>query len=169
MSKVKQQDLFMQWYPIEVTLDAADTTTLTENQITTGLSIRGEYAWLIHRIEYYFDALYLGGAVDNRVDVAVSVAQGAAAMPAINDPGVIHKLSWAYAFGAAGVQFFDLPRVWSSMPPTIIAAPTLSVYANTVADFASYQGQSIQARLGYTTIPIDQKLYLEIAETFERL
>lgn len=166
---VIQQDLFMQWYPIKSAFDGSASTTLVESEFSTGLSIRGQYAWLIHRVEVYCPSLHqLKEAAT--AQVALSTVQGEATFPQVNEKGVICMLGMTlFNEGAAGQSFAQQPWIWTSMPPTIIASPKLSFYCNTETASASLQGDEIIGRIGYTTVPIDQKMYLEIAETFETL
>ena len=165
----KQQDLFMQWFPIEVQLGAADPTVLIEEEFTTGLSIRGQYAWLIHVVEFHAGAFYKV-TMDNALMFALSTVQGAAAFPDLTDHGVICVQGIVYVITTSGASFSPAgPMVWHSLPPTIIASPKLSFYAQTAVDDTALDGLKLNGRIGYTTVPIDQKMYLEIAETFETL
>ena len=166
---VKSQDLFMQWYPVRVTLDAADSSALAEAEFTTGLSIRGDYAWIIHRVEMEFPTWLDQTAVVN-LQCALSTVNGETVMPEIDSKGVIVRLSQTFVVlvAEAGI-ILKQPHVWTSLPPTIIATPKLSFYCRTTVDNVPFRGDPIIARIGYTTVPIDDKTYLEIAETFETL
>lgn len=163
-----QQDLFMQWYPVGLSL-AASSDDVVEAEFTTGLSIRGEYAWLIHRVEVYLqDAWTL--VAGNRVMMALSVTQGEAVVPNLDDYGTIVVMEQVSMLaGASGLGTLVQPFIWPCLPPTIIASPKLSFYARTGTDQANLRTKKIVGRIGYTTVPIDSKMYLEIAETFETL
>jgi len=163
-----QQDLYMQWYPITGAFDATDSSDLAESEITTGLSIRGNYAWLVHRVELYLVKLQLISA-DNNWRICLSTETGATTMPDINDAGTICRFGLFNALTTSGEVIIWQPFTWTSFPPTIIASPKLSLYCEMQTDDANFQGAQVVGRIGYTTVPIDAKAYLEIAETFETL
>ncbi|GAG96861.1 unnamed protein product, partial [marine sediment metagenome] len=54
MGKARQQDLFMQFAAGTIEFDAANSNTLVESELPTGLTIRGAYGWLIHFVECTF-------------------------------------------------------------------------------------------------------------------
>lgn len=162
------QDLFMQWYPIEITLDAADSSSLEINTFTTGLSIRGEYAWLIHCVEVNFDSAYWMTTL-NKISASLATKPDYAAVPGSQEQGVIFAAAVHFNILTSGGGIHFEPYVWHSLPPTIIAAPRLTLYAASAVDLAGLRGTAVVGRLGYTTVPIEDKTYLEIAETFEVL
>lgn len=168
--KARAQDLFMQWAPIEVTLDGADSSSLETDSMTTGLSIRGDYGWLIHRLEVSGSFMeYIVGSA-NQLEVAVAVTDQYTTFPQINEKGVIAHLGMVYALtGASGGAAFSVPLVWPCLPPTIIASPKVTVYAHSTQDDAGLRGKTLFMRFGYTTVPLDDRSYLEIAETFEQI
>lgn len=165
---VKAQDLFMQWYPVGITTNGTNSTTLSEEEFTTGLSIRGDYAWLIHRVELSMPTMYLMTA-SNAMCLCLSVSQGETTRPTLRIAGTIVDMTITSHLLTSGHSLMPQPFIWPCLPPTVIASPKLSFYANTAVDVAALRSQWIYGRLGYTTIPIDQKLYLEIAETWETL
>ena len=165
--KAVQQDLFMQWYPIQLTTGAS-SATLVEAEFATGLSIRGEYAWLIHCVEFHF-ANMMTMAADFAWNMILSTTNELAVFPDINDKGSICAMTTNVIFTTSGAAFHDQPFTWHSLPPTIIAAPKLSLYWVGSSDQAAAQSKTFFGRIGYTTVPIDSKMYLEIAETFETL
>lgn len=163
----RQQDLFMQFAAGRLTA-GANSGTLVEEVISTGLSIRGGYAWLIHFVEVMFTRSDSADA-DNIRKVAFSVRQGEALLPEIDDAGTIARIDRAILYAASGVvQVPELMR-YAMLPPVVIANPKVSVYYEDQTDDAPFRNLEIPFRIGYTTIPIDQKMYLEVAETWEVL
>lgn len=159
-----QQDLFMQYYPIKVTT-AANAATVVETEFSTGLSIRGQFAWLIHNVEVHFNGV-MGLAADNGVNLVLSTVTGSTSLPTVDEPGTICRVGWTFPLTTSGLIAVPNPTIWRSLPPTIIAAPKLYVYIGCGVDTANFQSIDWYARIGYTTVPLDVPMYLEIAETF---
>jgi hypothetical protein len=169
MAKVRNQDLFMQWFPVGVTLNGSDTTSLASSEMTTGLSIRGTYAWLVHRVEMEYSSLH-DATADCSTRLALSTERDRTTMPTVDDKGVIVRQSVTFHLTTSGACYLQQPLVWPSLPPTIIASPFLTFYAVISPDIVACRGDTIYGRVGFTTVPLDdQKMYLEIAETFETL
>jgi len=145
---------------------AAASDTLVEEELPTGLTIRGGYAWLIHFFEFQFSGLN-GYTADIGVWSALSVTQGLAALPNIDDAGTISRIDLDLFFTTSGGWCEPRTRRDAFLPPLIIANPKLSVYLGATSDMAGFQNQECFFRIGYTTVPIDQRSYLEIAETWE--
>lgn len=163
----QQQDLFLQFKTFTITA-GADATTLAETEVDTGLSIRGEFGWLIHFVEVGFYGFH-AVAADNVLQFGLSIQTGLAAMPAITDKGCISRINLGILYQTSGVAYQRMPMRDPFLPPVIIASPRISGYYAAVVNDAALQNGTQWVRIGYTTIPIDQKMYLEIAETFEQV
>lgn len=160
-----QRDLFMQFKYIQATT-GADASTLTEGTASTGLSVRGGYAWLIHEVSVDIPK---PSETDTYLNIVLAVLNGQGTMPDIDDKGVIERWSHYVQITTSGLSSkFVAPEVRRFQPPIIIANPTLSLYVQGSND-AALNNKAFKVRIGYTTIPMDQEQYLEIAETWETL
>lgn len=156
----------MQFKYIDVA-SGADASVLAEGTAATGLSIRGQYAWLIHELQ--FDAPKPPDGADFYLNACLSVVGGETAMPELDDKGVIEKFTSYGLFTTSGYQVKEwCPRKVTWQPPVIIASPQLSMYVQGTND-AALNSKTYRMRIGYTTIPMSQSEYLEIAETWETL
>lgn len=164
MAKADPSDLYMNFADISVDLDAANSASLVEGQFKTGLSVRGQLAWIVHSIEVYFADAAVATSIQ---ELAVCTVGELATMPDLGDKGVIHKCRERLLYaGAAFAAAVYRPYGKEFLPPVPLASPNLSVYAKTAADDANLRGETIEVRLGFTTVPMDSKLVLEIAETW---
>lgn len=159
----------MQFAAQEIATDAADANALQEVVIPTGLTISGDFAWLIHSFEFELAEFFGVVVADARVRLGLSVQQGLAAMPEIVDAGCIHQFDTNIIRDGVGPEFMVNPfeKVW--LPPVIIAAPRISLYLEVIPDAAEWRALTSRMRLGYTTIPIDTKAYYELLQTWEAL
>lgn len=154
----------MNFADLSVTLDAANSTTLVEGQFKTGLSVRGQQAWILHSAEVFFADT---GAANNIQEIALCTVGELSTMPDLGDKGVILKMRERLLYaGAAFAQNMLRPMEKNFLPPVPIASPNLSIYAKTGTDEAVLRSEEIQVRLGFTTVPMDAKMVLEIAETW---
>lgn len=158
------KDLYMNFMSIDVDLDAADSTTVVEQQVNTGLSVRGGLAWLIHLVEIYFtDA----SVHQNYLLAALSTRHGETEVPTIFDGGCIAAARRdSFTAGSAYWTFDYQPKQINYLPAIPIAAQSISLYAASETNSATYQGETIEVRIGYTTVELDAKMYLEIAEAW---
>ena len=177
-SNVSPTDVYMQFFPIM--LDAAtgdNVEDLLSADFNTGLSIRGEYFWLIHKVEWHFllkaILVGLGAGWHGAFQFALSTRSGLTVMPQPEDPGVVaymrHIVSGIPSttdeiwFGP--LTFFD-----TFSPSLPLAAPKLNIYlqgvtgAGTAPDWVA--GRKLTARIGFTTAPLTSQMYDEIAETW---
>ena len=171
---VLTRDLFMQWYPLDISTDDTDASDVVRADFVTGLSVRGDYAWIIHKIEFAPQAMNNFGGGDNQWNFSLCTTDGypigaGEDVPNLNQKGVIGKFGFTYSLTTEGAWAMKLPLTWESLPPTIIAAPKLSLYANCNVDAAAVRDQQVVMRIGFTTVPMDAAMYLEIAETFQQL
>ncbi len=155
-------DMFMNWADISVNLDAADSSVLVEAQRNTGLSIRGALLWLIHVVEIYFPR----EGASNELQMAVSTRAGLAVMPLLGDTGVVVKAIHAVNLTVEGASQYTQPVQLRYLPPIPIAAPQLSLYAKSAANIVGLRGDLLEARIGFTTAPLDAAAYTEIAEVW---
>jgi len=157
-------DLYMNFLNVDVTTDAADASALESSEINTGLSIRGGLAMLVHKIEIFFPDELVNGVY---LECALSTRKGLTTMPGLNDGGCIAKARRTPILaGAAYGVLVEYPQTLDFLPPVPLAAPKISLYAAAEADDASYRSKKIEVRIGFTTQPMESKMYLEIAETW---
>lgn len=161
------KDLYMNFKDVEVDLDSTTSTaTLVEAETDTGLTIRGGLVWLLHLIEWYFSDDAAAASVTQIA--CLSTVAGQATMPELTDKGTIAKAQSAFQF-ATGVGFqFGLMQPFAQhyLPPIPIASPQICLYAKTNVDNSNLDGDTIRARIGFTTAPLDNAMYTEIAETW---
>lgn len=165
MAKEKPKDLFMQFAAVTVPLDGTDTSVLQESRIDTGLSIRGEFIWLIHLIEMDLTQK----DADGSITAVLSSVPNQASLPTIVDRGTVTWMKLGTKFDTEGRSVIESPKKAIYLPPIPYASPTLSLYAKTSAHEAGIIGAVQECRIGYTTLPITKEIYLEIAEVWERL
>ena len=161
--KQSAKDILMQFADIAGNTGAA-SSTLQEQVINTGLSVRGALVWLIHMVEI----IYGGNLTTNfrGVDYAVCTRTGLAAMPQIGDHGVLFRGGLFMDMLTSGAGVREKPHRLSFSPPVPIASPQLSVYVQGVANHADGQNKRCDIRMGFTTVPLDSALYTEIAEVW---
>lgn len=164
-SRLQRQDVFMQFFKADLKTDAANSGNLEEVEYETNLSIDSYYAWAIHKIETTY-ANMRACAADNCLKLALSTRQGAASFPALTDAGTIMFCGIGLIYQTSGVSFYMLPNIQDWLPPIILAASKISAYAESIADDAALQDQTIPCRINYTTVPLDEKNFIEIAQTW---
>lgn len=155
-------DLFLNFKAITCLTDAADSATLAEAKINTGLSIRGMIIWLIHLLEVHMP---LAGATCT-VRAALSTRQGLTSMPSQIDDGLICRWEQKQDIAAAGALVVVYPHAAHYLPPIPIATPEISLYVDASPDIAGMRAKPVDVRLGMTTSPLDAAAYTEIAETW---
>lgn len=163
MGKATSKDLYMQFLDVSVLLDGSDIRTLVSGKVDTGLSIRGELAFLIHKIEVLFATGQDTGGLQT---VSLCTLGSLAAMPDLGGQGVLCKAERGLAWATSGITQITGPTALHYLPPLPLAAPEIHVYAQGDTDISALRGQKIEARLGFTTIPLDAAMYTEIAETW---
>jgi len=162
------KDIFMQFAALRVALDGVATQTLKEAKLNTGLSIRGGLIWLIHRIEFIADGILTAAGVSGRLWEALSTLPNQALLPELDDKGCLAQMVRIAEAAAAsdGIGSSIMPKVFHFLPPIPLAAPSLSFYAKTGLHIASMVDEVQTCRIGFTTAPLDQGLYAEIAEVW---
>lgn len=165
MGKEKARDLFMQFAAVRVLLDGADSSTLVEGKVPTGLSVRGGLIWLIHQVEWMLPNHLLTQA-SVELEAAVCTVAGLAAMPQIHEKGVVAVDIEGCLLLTEGMTYFRHPVKDGFLPPVPLAAPNLSIYAKSGVDDANVRGEAVIARVGFTTAPLTNDVYAEIAETW---
>lgn len=159
----KPTDVFMQFTGIDGATHLTDATELMEFILQTGLSVRGQFAWLVHLVEVIcklpvYHAQY--------IDWCLSTVQGQAVMPELNDHGCIAKGRMELHMITSGSVIVPQPQRLQFLPPIPVASSRISLYVYASIDDASIRGKPVILRLGYTTIALEPKVYLEIAETW---
>lgn len=158
------RDLYVQFKSIEGVY-GANATTLQEDTVDTGLSIRGGLVWCIHFIEWW---THMGFTSPNlqTYDLVLSTVPGQAALPALGDRGTIGYYSGRTYLNTSGAGLIHQPHMQQLLPPVPIAAPQLVLYAQCGADLAGDRNQPFAVRIGFTTAPLSAAMYTEIAETW---
>jgi hypothetical protein len=173
-SNVSPTDILMQFFSLPLDATAVVVTTLLSAEFNTGLSIRGNYFWYIHRVEWHIlmkVLITLGAAWQGVYEMALSARSGLATMPQPEDPGVI-SYRRLYVDGVVGADsaVYDLSRFDHFLPPVPLATPKLNVYlqGQTGSGVAPtwIAGRKLNCRVGFTTAPLTAQMYDEIAETW---
>jgi hypothetical protein len=159
------KDLYMNFRTIATATDGT-ATNLVEQKMNTGLSVRGRLIWLIHQLELHF-VMAPAHAVDQAVRIALCTVEGLAAMPNLQDKGVIAVMAQMIHLNTNGEASWLMPWVQKWLPPVPIAAPNISLYVQADFNNAGVQNKPIKARLGFTTLSAEEPgVYTEIAETW---
>lgn len=171
-AKVMTSDLYAQFFPVRVNLDGADTSTVVEAEVPTGLSVRGGRAWLIHNISWWFADLHtmmIAGTVFF-MDAYLMTRSRLADVPMYEDQGVIDAWHFSAGVTAGGGEAREAvaksPDRRHFLPPLIVASPRLYLWAQTSSDLAGLRTDPITARLEYTTVELEAATWVEIAETW---
>lgn len=167
MAKAKAElgtsDVFMNFAMIRATINAANSSTLAKGSVQTGLSVRGNLAWLIHRLELIIPTQNDGY---NWVDAVLSANPGHSTLPSLDDDGVIAHMREGFNIKTSGASPIDFPKKDTFMPPVIYAKKTMNLYVKSNTDYAGYRNKDVLIRIGYTTIPVEEGTYTEVAETW---
>jgi hypothetical protein len=157
--------MFAQFAAVHVDLDSADTTVLVSNRLDTGLSIRGGLLWLIHAIDWYLAMDYSTSSC--RQTAALSTVEGLATMPNLQDRGCIDKIQENFIITTAvAINIWYNPVRHGWLPPVPLAAPSINLYAQCTANIAALRGDEVACRIMFTTAPLDQAAYTEVAEVW---
>ena len=166
--KETSKDLFMQFASIAGVLGAADSSVLQAFQLPTGLSVRGGLLWLVHAVQF-FHPMHKSLAVGAQgIRLSLSTHVNEATLPGLEDPGVIavclpflQQITAENAYGYSGPG-----EDQHYLPPVPLAAPVLTLYAESNADEMNLWSAPVGVRIGYTTSPLDEASYAEIAEVW---
>lgn len=164
----KVSDLFTQFASLVSAFDGSDTAVLVEKQVQTGLSPRAGNAWLVHAVEFFMDGVHFDAAMVV-ARALLSTSRGLAAMPDLTAKGTIARVDRLSQLATSGAVIIDQPFRVPFFPPIPIASAWLALYVETNIDAAIYRGVKVEARIHFTTIPIDAKVALEIAETWSQV
>jgi len=174
-SNVSPTDIYMQFFNMPLDVTGSLYTTMFSAEYNTGLSIRGEYFWLIHKVEFFwlFKALLTAAAYQGVLKACVSTRSGLATMPEPEDAGVVSYSRWFLNFGTTGTYDHKADPITERdffSPPLPLAAPKLSVYLQgengSGSAFTWVAGRKLNVRLGITTAPLTSTMYDEIAEAW---
>lgn len=176
------EDIFVNFFDIEVQAHANDTSTVVEGTRETGLAPSGERAWAIHNATFRFGK-FIGNAISVAAADAFNVLQmgvGKKGMASISEGDVMGRRlkagilcargKWfGQTVGAAGeaAAAGDTELVWQPSTPVPFAAKSISLYMGSVTDVTQWRGQYLSVRLEYTYIPATPALYLELAQRWE--
>lgn len=165
MGKEKPQDLFMQFAAYSVVAHITDPQQLVSADFPTGLSIRGEFIWLMHLIEFS----NWNPSIDNWGAMVLCAVPGLVALPDLNDRGVIARdVRYAHLNTNGGWANAN-PSRHSYLPPIPFASPNITLYAQMQVDEEGQQAVTLECRIGYTTLPVSKDVYLELAEVWEQV
>lgn len=159
-------DTFANLAVITVTESAANT--LTFKKLETGISLFEKLAWVIHRVEYFFDVNATQfNATGDALTIALTATDQIAALTATNqsclDICEVLRLDWGTAATESTVlrpwvrDFTDLPGGGIIVPPNplYLAAKGTSLVA----------ASSTTARLYYTNYQLTPDQYWELVES----
>jgi len=158
----KPKDLYMNTCRIKLKT-AASSVTLVEAKKDTGLSVRGGLIWLLHAVEFFFVAAH---STTVRSKLLLSTVPDLATFPALGDRGVISVGEVLTMLSSSGGGWLKQPIVNKYLPPIPLASPNISLYWMSSVDVAEIRLVDMEARLLFTTAPLDQKTYVEIAEVW---
>lgn len=163
----KWTDLFLNYVSIKLTTGAS-ATTLVEQSLPTGLSVRGQYGWAIHAVEFMLSQRWVATAAapTGVVQLGLTTKRGLAAIPSLGDDGTLAVHEEVRTFITSGETAIVRPHVVYMSPPVIIASPNLSLYWKASFDHAPLRAAEVIARIAYTTFALDSAAYTEIAETW---
>jgi hypothetical protein len=161
--KAVHTDLYMNWFPLGILTNGVDSTILSEQQHNTGMSIRGGLLWLIHMIEWSFPR---STQITHALTVGISTVSGLGAMPALAAQGTIALLRHIQYLVTSGMSRWQQPDVQRWLPPMPLASSKISVYFISSIDDAAHRDWQLEGRIGFTTVPMEESLYVEIAETW---
>jgi hypothetical protein len=160
MASIK--DIYMNFYNLSVTTETV-ATALAEGQHHTAMGPSMNIAWEIHSAEVFFPPI---AAVTAEIVVAVSTRRGLAAMPELNDKGLVALWRMSHLFsGSVGATQRE-PQKQNWLPPMLLAAPNLSVYAQASVDTSWTDDAPIPVRIGFTMVTLDTPLYQELFQTW---
>ena len=174
-SNVSPTDILMQFFSLPLDVTALISTTLFTSEYNTGLSIRGNYFWYIHLVEFHFllkALLKPAAAYEGALSCAISARSGLTVMPQPEDPGVVayQRLLIDGDSGGYAPVFAELTKRQSFLPPVPLAHPKLNVYMQMALGSGTAPtwtaGRKLTARIGFTTAPLTAQMYEEIAETW---
>jgi hypothetical protein len=164
MAKAKK-DIFANVAHIEVTQSAANT--LTFQKLETGVSLFEKLAWVIHRIEYFFEEPYAGlDAANEEAIVAITTSDQITAL-SLNQPTVIDMLKLEPDFGdRTGFQHWISPwtRDFASLPSGGLIVPPNPIYLG-FDSLGIAQAETCEVRIYYTNFPLAADEFWELVES----
>jgi len=154
-------DVFMNFVTITGEMDLVNTSLPTEAELFTGLTVALGLAWQVHRIDLTSDAtIGDAGADSQKVTLAGRSIHGGTKVMSYVNPRVLGY--WNFN------SLADRPRPIKYLPPVLFAAHrlylTMETYTGHVAALA---GQTYSARIGFTTIKLPDRKFIELAQTWE--
>ena len=158
---MKNTDVLTQFMPMRVAF-AADSSVLVSANYSTGLSIRHGLAWLVHAVHFSM-GIVAATLADGAVVMVISTKKGLTTRPEIADAGVValRRITLGSEPGVHDGFYHE-----AFMPPVPLVAGNLTLYAKADTDLACLAEQSVYARIAYTTMELDAKDYVEVAEVW---
>lgn len=160
----KITDELMQFATVSVRLDASDASALVDAPLQTGLTVRGDMVWKIHRLDIRMP--HTAGVTDYVLAAGLSMRAGLAGVPLTSDPGCIYRWDRQFDIAANGVVYQGWPVVDTFMPALPIAGPTARLYAALDADQAVMRNQLIAVRIGFTTEKMTKAMWQELLDVW---
>jgi hypothetical protein len=157
------RDVYLNFFTLEVTSDAADATALEQSAQNTSAGVATNFAWRIHLLEWYPHADFEG---TNVLTVALSTRKSLAAMPSLNDKGCVGIIKLYHDESAAGMADQFMPQQQVYLPPMLIASPSLSLYCQATQNNAAQRGVAHRCRIGFTMVELDSAAYNELWQTW---
>lgn len=159
----KQTDLYAQFFTFHAQLHPSESDQLVEVSKSTGMSVRGEFIWLVHKIEWISEQVE---PTSIHLYASLSTRKGLTVRPKLSDVACLSMYQLSSGINQTGAITEVQPHQIGILPPVALAAPNISLYVRTLADSANWRGKSIWCRIHYTTLPMAPALWVEIAETW---
>jgi hypothetical protein len=160
----RPKDIFMQFASAVDVLVNAATHTVVEVPIATAMSVRGAFIWLVHQVEFDFEEWLPN--TDAVLRMALSTRQGLAAVPTLDEEGVVAAMTIHEDVVSNGTGVLVLPVTARFLPPVPLATSELSFYFALHAHLAALGNMRCSCRVGFTTAELDAGAYMEIAEVW---
>lgn len=157
-------DDLMQFASVEVNLDAVDGTVLVTTRLDTNMSVRGNMAWKLHRLDLRLPIRSAG--VTNTLAVALSTRAGLTSVPTFTQRGCIQRWDFVNESTISGVLTGFFPRVDTFVPPLPIASPAIHIYAALDVSVPVLLGLKCAIRLGFTTEELDNDMRQELLDVW---
>jgi len=158
-------DLYTNFFSIISAFNASNSTTLTEESASTGMSVRGGFIWLVHKVEFFMDEVHQINA-DNDLKAVLSTVPGQTVIPPLTRKGTLARVQVEWILSTSGGGAIQQPFVVDFALPVPIASRRLVLYAETADDSSPLHSAAVEARVHYNTIPATAQAYTEVAEVW---
>lgn len=161
MAKIK--DTYLNFFSLEVTANAGADDLASNNQ-NTAAGPSTQVAWRIHLIEFL---PHMEFAATSILNIALSTRKGQSSIPELTDKGTVAVFRVHNKAVTSGIVRDGMPRMYSYLPPIIIAAPNLTVYCQCTTDDSAQRLAKHEVRIGFTAVSItDSGVYNELFQTW---